>query len=450
MTFRQDDAETIALALNDAPRLAEAPVPTYDDRLQDLMQGQQEVMNRVFGSGSLQDVLGEIVLVCERVFAPAQCVLSLFYRGGISLTHQAASPLPSRLLETVGIATGDQLPDPTASSMLSGERIIVADFSDDGRWEEHAELAVACGFRSCWVEPVSDCGEGLVGFVTLYSPEAREPNAADEQVLWTLTSFVGFVVNAAQREMALRAAKDQFAALVSAIPGVVYQRVVTPEGGIRYTYISESARDLFGVSADEILADPEALFRTHSPEYKARFRERLLAASKQLAMWDVEATLITPDGRKRYTHALARPDLQADGSVLWTGVILDETRTREAIFDSLSQGFLLYDAQDRMVMRNSQYLKLYPGLCDVAVPGATYEEVAKDELAGAAGMAVASVAYDSQLRERLERHKTPRSIFEQQLDDMRWILIDEQRTGDGGTVILYTDISDMKRRDKQL
>src|SRR5829696_4043989 len=104
MTFRQDDAETIALALNDAPRLADGPVPTYDDRLQDLMQGQQEVMNRVFGSGSLQDVLGEIVLVCERVFAPAQCVLSLFYRGGISVTHQAASPLPSRLLDTVGIA----------------------------------------------------------------------------------------------------------------------------------------------------------------------------------------------------------------------------------------------------------------------------------------------------------------------------------------------------------
>ena len=156
---------------------------------------------------------------------------------------------------------------------------------------------------------------------------------------------------------------------MSAIPGVVYQRVVTPDGQIRYTYISEGARDLFGVSPQEILSDPEALFKTHSPDYKAKFRERLLAASKALTMWDVEATLVTPDGRKKYTHAIARPTRQPDGSVLWTGVILDETRTREAILDSLSQGFLLYDAQDRLIMRNSHYLKLYPSLHDVGRSG---------------------------------------------------------------------------------
>jgi len=50
--------------------------------------------------------------------------------------------------------------------------------------------------------------------------------------------------------------------------------------------------------------------------------------------WPNYATLVTPDGRKKYTHAIARPTRQEDGSVLWTGVILDETRTREAIIDA--------------------------------------------------------------------------------------------------------------------
>ena len=48
MTFRHNDAEPTAVCLNDAPRLVEDPVPSHDDRLQDLLLGQQEVMGRVF------------------------------------------------------------------------------------------------------------------------------------------------------------------------------------------------------------------------------------------------------------------------------------------------------------------------------------------------------------------------------------------------------------------
>src|SRR5258708_5738739 len=145
-------------------------------------------------------------------------------------------------------------------------------------------------------------------------------------------------------EMAVRV-PDGFGALAK-LPGVVvYQRLVTPDGQIRYTYISEGARDLFGVSPKEILSDPKALFSCHSADYSAMFRERLLAASKALTSWDVEASIVTTDGRKKYTHAIARPQPKPDGSVLWTGIILDETRTRTAVIEGLSQGFLLYDAE---------------------------------------------------------------------------------------------------------
>ena len=121
---------------------------------------------------------------------------------------------------------------------------------------------------------------------------------------------------------------DGFSALAK-LPGVVmYQRLVSPAGSVRYTYISEGATDLFGVSPEEIISDPQALFSCHSQEYSARFKERLLDASKSLALWDVEASIVSRDGRKKYTHAIALPDRRPDGSVLWTGIILDETRTR--------------------------------------------------------------------------------------------------------------------------
>jgi diguanylate cyclase (GGDEF)-like protein len=243
----------------------------------------------------------------------------------------------------------------------------------------------------------------------------------------------------------------QCLASLSGLPGVVvYQRVVTPDEQIRYTYISEGARDLFGVSPEEILSDPEALFRRHSDEYKAKFRERLLAASKSLTTWDVEASIVTPDGRKKYTHAIARPERQPNGSVLWTGIILDETRTREAVVEGLSQGFLLYDADDRLILRNSHFLDLYPSLKDIAVPGARYEEVVRAEIATGANDPTQNTEPAAVLRMRMERHREARHIFEWQLEDSRWFLVDEYRTTDGGTVVLYTDITELKRREREI
>ena len=261
----------------------------------------------------------------------------------------------------------------------------------------------------------------------------------------------------------LRSATERVSALAASIPGVVYQRRVSPDGDIRYTYISEGAKDLFGVSAEEILADPKALFACHGPEYRETFRERLLQASKDMTMWDVEAQIITRDGEEKWTHAIARPHKEPDGSVLWDGVILDATRlkraefaaadaaanTRKIIVESISQGFILFDPDDRLVICNGKYFDLYPELESVAVPGASYEAIARAEL-GLPDGAENGKALDPRLRERMEKHQKPDHVDQRQWPDGRWILISEHRSSDGSTVVLFTDVSDLKRREEKL
>jgi diguanylate cyclase (GGDEF)-like protein len=240
-----------------------------------------------------------------------------------------------------------------------------------------------------------------------------------------------------------------FAALCN-LPGVVvYQRIVEPSGEIRYSYISEGAKELFGVSAEEILSNPNALFSTHGDDYKANFRERLLSASASLATWDVEASIVTPDGSKKFTHAIARPERRPDGSVLWTGIILDETRTRTGIIENLSQGLLVYDQYDRLILRNSHYLQLYPSLAIVAVPGATYADIVRAELA--CSTAAGSNQVETPHPELSpDLHRKQHRVLERELGDDRWALVNEHPTDDDGMIVLYTDISELKRRDKEL
>jgi len=150
---------------------------------------------------------------------------------------------------------------------------------------------------------------------------------------------------------------ERLSAIAESIPGVVYQRVVTPDGDIRYTYISEGARELFGVSPEEILKDPNALFDIFTPEYHATFRERLLTAAKELKMWDVEASIVTREGQLKYTHAIARPSLQEDGSVVFDGVILDATRIRQAEIMVQHLGRILDRSSNEVYVFESDDLK---------------------------------------------------------------------------------------------
>jgi diguanylate cyclase (GGDEF)-like protein len=416
---------------------------------EDLLAGQQEIIGLVLGGAPLDDVLSRLAFVVGRIFAPARCGISVFDATDGRLRHHTAPHL-SVDLGPDSEPRRSQPAGPIEAALAQGARTVVPDFQVDPRWPLYGAKALVQGLRACWAEPTGTCGEGLAGVIALFHSEPCTPEAHDERALKAIASLIAFAVDATQREQATRLVNERFASVTAAVPGVVYQRLVTPDGQIRYTYISEGSLELFGVSPDEILSNPNALFSRHGADYSAKFRERLLAASKALTMWDVEATIVTPDGHKKYTHAIARPQRQADGSVLWTGLILDETRTREALIESLSEGFLLFDADDRLVIKNSHFVNLYPGLSDIAVPGASYQDIVRAKIASMLDLPVDQADVTVEYRRRIEQHREPHSISEHHLNDDRWVLVNEHRTSDGGTVVHYTDITELKRREQQI
>ena len=250
-------------------------------------------------------------------------------------TRRRLALLAQRGLDAVvceALASIDVAPpsNPLALTLVRGEPMTVNIAESEAAWGDIAHALQAAGFASLWTHPILDSSGAQLGVVTVMHWSARAPEAADARALDMLAPVARVAIELDRQLTALERADEQLTSLASSLPGVIYQRVVSPDGDIHYTYISEGAREFFGVPAEEILANPNALFDCHGPEYRASFRERLRAASSELKMWDVEAPIIARDGQHKWSHAIARPHRRPDGSVVWNGIILDSTRLKEA------------------------------------------------------------------------------------------------------------------------
>ncbi len=126
-----------------------------------------------------------------------------------------------------------------------------------------------------------------------------------------------------------------------------------------------------------------------------------------------------------------------------------ERRLAEAI-ESISEGFVCYDGEDRLVICNSCYRNLlYPGLEMELTVGTTFESVIR-YAAEHGYVADAEGRIEEWVAERLRQHRNPGEPQVQRRNNGRWIMVSERRTEDGGTVAVYSDITELKQREQDL
>jgi PAS domain S-box-containing protein len=119
-----------------------------------------------------------------------------------------------------------------------------------------------------------------------------------------------------------------------------------------------------------------------------------------------------------------------------------EARLRTAI-DSIDDGFVLYDADDRLVLWNKRITDYAPSMLDFIAPGVTFEEFLRAGVER--NLYVDGVERgEDWIQERLREHLTPHEEMEIQLTDGRWFRFVESITPDGGRVGLRTDITALK------
>ena len=123
-------------------------------------------------------------------------------------------------------------------------------------------------------------------------------------------------------------------------------------------------------------------------------------------------------------------------------------RMMQAI-ETMSEGFCLYDADDRLVLCNSRYRDLNRDADREVVLGETFEQIIR-RTAERGLVAEARGRVAEWVAERSAAHQHPSGPILQQRCNGRWIQVSEQKTEDGSTVAIFTDITDLKRAEIEL
>ena len=259
---------------------------------------------------------------------------------------------------------------------------------------------------------------------------------------------------------ALVASQDRLVRVLSSAPAVIYSFKAT--GDYAPIIISENIKSLLGYEPSEYLENADFWRdRVHRDDLAAVEAESVHLYKK--GRHTVEYRFRKKDGSFCWVNDEQQLVRDKDGQPLevigsWSDVTarkhaeIDSQRSEQRLTDaieSISEGFSLYDAEDRLIVCNSAYGELlYPGLGTPA-PGTPYEMLIRN--AAEQGLVEdAKGRVDEWIDERLARHRQPGQPHVQQRANGRWIQINERKTTEGGTVAVYTNITAIKQAEAKI
>ena len=329
------------------------------------------------------------------------------------------------------------------------------------QWQHLAEypLTVVLGFAQ----------KSLLAPVDREISSYRQGAIAGLLVLWLVTiSLVALLIRLdrqQQREreqsLALRRDQERLRAIYDILP--VGISITDPHGQI--VDCNPASETLLGISKAEHLArncrDKKWIIRRPDDSLMPEEEYASVRALRSgEAVRDVEMQLVTPAG-KIWLSTSALPMDHADFGVMIAYIDISQRKEAELAaqkahqllheaVNSISEGFTIYDENDRLVLCNEAYLDFYHTSRDLIVPGASFEEIIRQGAErGQYREAIGHI--DEWVAARVQAHQSADGRhIEQALGDGRWLLIIEYRTPSGYIVGNRINITARKQAESEL
>lgn len=394
--------------------------------------------------------------LCSQATPDGGVALTAVQTGGTANPAQTSDPFQDLLTDTLRVLDeGCALFDEENRLIICNARYqdlnaSIAEFLTPGihletllREMARRRIAVhAAGREAAWVNQILDvCEDGG-------EMEILRSDGTTTTLKARSTSRGGFIISetditATRRaERSADASEQMLSTILQASPANLCMSQI---GDGEIIYQSPSCTDLFGQaeSAREHFADPLD---------RADFLTELLASGR---IDDFPAKAQRADGSTFSAQFSARV-IDYRGEEVMVSTVADLTdqfeaehrikeagmRLRDAI-EALSEGFILYDADERVVMANQRFIEMNAPYADKIAPGVHTSELL--QAAVDTGHIVAADLWMEDYLTELDRGEggSHRS-FEFQMADGTWVNSIRRPTREGGFVITWLDVTEQK------
>ncbi|KAE9628334.1 hybrid sensor histidine kinase/response regulator [Parasedimentitalea maritima] len=117
--------------------------------------------------------------------------------------------------------------------------------------------------------------------------------------------------------------------------------------------------------------------------------------------------------------------------------------------ETVREGFALFNARDELVMCNSRFGKWMRDVHPKLLPGLSFKTYVKLVSRSSSLALPKGISPVTWAKRRMLHHRDKHAVFNTRIAGQRWLQVSEQRTTDGGTVILQTDVTDMMRLERR-
>ncbi len=129
---------------------------------------------------------------------------------------------------------------------------------------------------------------------------------------------------------ALQASEARYQRIAANVPGMVYQFVLHPDGAVDFPFVSEYSRELFGIAPERVTAQPTYLIESIHPDDRPSFDRSVVESARTLLPWKWEGRFRRADGEYRWIEGASRPAREANGDIVWDGLLVDITARKQS------------------------------------------------------------------------------------------------------------------------
>jgi len=156
----------------------------------------------------------------------------------------------------------------------------------------------------------------------------RVKKQSDDELGVFVDAFNEMLAQIQKSDSALRESRELFAEMASNIPGVIYQFYATPEGVYEFSYVSERAEEILGISSDTN-GFYERFLACVADDDRAAFSASIAEAVRAVGTWEFEGKFIKPSGEELWFSGITRSIMKGMMFVA-NGVVIDITERKRA------------------------------------------------------------------------------------------------------------------------